>query len=89
MVGMVQAAKLKMRYRALQSFWPQIEGFKEVVNQAWNSAVNSDDAILRLHVKMSRTAKALLAWRRNTVGNFKVQMAIIQIILTLGTPPGR
>jgi hypothetical protein len=24
-----------------------------------------------------------LVWRRNTVGNFKVQMAIIQIILTL------
>jgi hypothetical protein len=32
---------------------------------------------------MARTAKALLAWRRNTVGNFKVQMAIIQITLTL------
>jgi hypothetical protein len=32
---------------------------------------------------MTRSAKALLAWRRNTVGNFKVQMAIIQIILTV------
>jgi hypothetical protein len=66
-----------------ESFWPQIEGFNEVVNQAWNSTVNTDNAILRLHVRMSRTTKALLVWRRNTVGNFKVQMAIIQIILTL------
>jgi hypothetical protein len=66
-----------------KSFWPQIEGFNEVVHQAWNSTVNTDDAILRLHVKMTRSAKALLAWRRNTVGNFKVQMAIIQITLTL------
>jgi exonuclease III len=66
-----------------ESFWPQIEGFNEVVHQAWNSTVNTDDAILRLHVKMTCSAKALLAWRRNTVGNFKVQMAIIQIILTL------
>jgi hypothetical protein len=66
-----------------ESFWPQIEGFNEVVNQAWNSTVNTDDAILWLHIRMSHTAKALLVWRRNTVGNFKVQMAIIQIILTL------
>jgi hypothetical protein len=66
-----------------ESFWPQIEGFNEVVHQAWNSTVNTDDAILRLHVRMARTAKALMAWRRNTVGNFKVKMAIIQITLTL------
>jgi exonuclease III len=66
-----------------ESFWPQIDGFNEVVHQAWNSTVTTDDAILRLHVKMVRTAKALMAWRRNTVGNFKVKMAIIQITLTL------
>jgi hypothetical protein len=32
---------------------------------------------------MIRMAKALMAWRHKTVGNLKVQMAIIQIILTL------
>ena len=29
-----------------ESFWPQVEGFNEVVHQAWNSTVNSADAIL-------------------------------------------
>jgi exonuclease III len=29
-----------------ESFWPQIEGFNEVVHQAWNSTINTDDAIL-------------------------------------------
>jgi hypothetical protein len=34
-------------------------------------------------VKMIRTAKALKIWRQKRVGNIKVQMAIIQIVLTL------
>jgi hypothetical protein len=33
-------------------------------------------------VKMARTAKALKIWSRKTVGNFKVQLAIIQTVLT-------
>jgi hypothetical protein len=64
-------------------FCTKIDGFNEVVQQAWTSSVRSSDAILRLHVKMICTAKALLIWRRKTVGNFKVQLAIIQTVLTL------
>jgi hypothetical protein len=66
-----------------ESFWINIEGFKEVIQQAWTPRVNSTDNILRLHVKMIRTAKALKIWRQKRVGNIKVQMAIIQIVLTL------
>jgi hypothetical protein len=66
-----------------ETFWTKIDGFNEVVQQAWTSSVRSSDAILRLHVKMTRTAKALKIWRRKTVGNFKVQLAIIQTVLTL------
>jgi hypothetical protein len=65
-----------------EAFWTKIDGFNEVVYQAWTSSVSSSDAILRLHVKMSRTAKALKIWSRKTVGNFKVQLAIIQTVLT-------
>jgi hypothetical protein len=32
---------------------------------------------------MTHMAKALLIWRRKTTGNFKVQLAIIQTVLTL------
>jgi hypothetical protein len=66
-----------------ESFWTKLVDFKEVVQRAWSSDVNSEDAILRLHVKMSRTAKALSTWRHKTVGNVKIRLAIIQIILTL------
>jgi hypothetical protein len=65
-----------------EAFWTKIDGFNEVVQQAWTSSVSSSDAILRLHVKMARTAKALKIWSRKTVGNFKVQLAIIQTVLT-------
>jgi hypothetical protein len=66
-----------------ESFWVNIDGFKEVVQQAWTPTVNSSDSILLLHVKMVRTTIALKAWRRRTVGNIKVQLAIIQIVLTM------
>lgn len=66
-----------------ESFWKKINGFKEVVYQAWNTRVNYADAILGLHVKMVCTAKSLCAWRRKTVGNAKVQLAIIHIIRNL------
>jgi hypothetical protein len=66
-----------------ESFWVHIDGFKEVVQQAWMPTVISSDAIPRLHVKMVRTARAIKAWRRRTVGNIKVQLAIIQIVLTM------
>jgi hypothetical protein len=63
-------------------FWTKIDGFNEVVQQAWTSSVSSSDVILRLHVKMVRTVKALKIWSRKTVGNFKMQLAIIQTVLT-------
>jgi hypothetical protein len=66
-----------------EAFWTKIDGFNEVVQQAWTSSVRSSDAILRLHVKMTCTAKAQMIWRRKTVGNFEVQLAIIQTVLTL------
>jgi hypothetical protein len=45
-----------------ESYWVHTDGFKDVVQQAWTATINSSDVILRLHVKMVRTAKALKAW---------------------------
>jgi hypothetical protein len=42
-----------------KTFWTKIDGFNEVVQQAWTSSVRSSDAILRLHVKMTCTTTAL------------------------------
>jgi hypothetical protein len=39
-------------------------GFVETVQETWNRPVQTQDALLRIHVKLKRTAKALRNWRR-------------------------
>jgi hypothetical protein len=43
--------------------------------------VNTQDAILRLHVKLFRTEKAIKIWRRQNIGNLRLQLAIVQVAL--------
>lgn len=51
-----------------ESHWTSMPGFLEMVTDTWNRLVNTQDAILRLHVKLLRTAKALKNWRRKSLG---------------------
>jgi hypothetical protein len=66
-----------------ESYWTSMPGFKEIVQSTWEQPVHSDDAILRFHVKMRRTAKALKIWRRQNIGNIPVQLAMVQVTLLL------
>jgi len=51
-----------------EAHWTQRPGFLETVKEAWVKPVNTQDAILRLHVKMLKAAKALKNWRRKSLG---------------------
>lgn len=51
-------------------------GFAEVVMAAWNKPLQQTDAIRKLHIKLSRTAKALKQWQKATIGNIKLQIAV-------------
>ena len=42
-----------------------MEGFKEVVQEAWNKPMQSQQPLKRLHIKMARTAKAIKRWKKN------------------------
>jgi hypothetical protein len=64
-----------------EAHWAQMSGFKDTVHQAWNKPVDTQDAILRLHVKLLRTAKALRNWRRSSLGRWKLSWAILNIVL--------
>ena len=55
--------------------------FHETVQEAWSKPVNTQDAILRIHVKLLRTVKALRHWRRNSLAGWKLRWAIINMIL--------
>jgi len=56
-------------------------GFLEMVHTAWEQPVNTQNALLKLHIKLLRTARALKIWRRAKFSNYKLQAAILQIVL--------
>jgi hypothetical protein len=70
-----------------ENFWVKMEGFKEVVQDAWSKPVCSSCAPLkRLHIKLACTAKGIKAWRKTKVGDTKLQLAITkELILRLET----
>jgi hypothetical protein len=58
-------------------------GFMETVQEVWQQPVNTQDAILRMHVKLIRTAKALKLWRRQHLGNLPLRLAMVNELLLL------
>lgn len=54
-----------------EAFWPRLQGYHEVVAEAWNKHVSVTNPFLRLHIKLQRTGKALRQWARNLIGNNK------------------
>ena len=64
-----------------EAHWAHMPGFTETIQEAWNRAVNTQDDILRIHIKLIRTAKALKNWRRKSLGGYKITWAILNITL--------
>lgn len=64
-----------------ESYWVNCPDFMETVKEAWDRPVNTQDTILRVHVKLLRIAKALKIWRRQNFSNWKVRWAILNIVL--------
>jgi regulator of replication initiation timing len=51
-----------------EEFWLRLPGFAATVALVWNKHVAITGAIRRVHIKLSRTAKALKKWQRERVG---------------------
>lgn len=64
-----------------ESFWLKLPGLEQVVSSAWERPVRGNDAMRKLHIKLSRTAKAIRRWSNDRVGNTRVQMAIATEII--------
>jgi hypothetical protein len=58
-------------------------GFYEAVQAAWAQPVNTQDPLLRMHVKLIRTTKALKLWRRQSLGNLPLRLEIAKQLLLL------
>ncbi|KAM0830982.1 hypothetical protein ACQ4PT_065875 [Festuca glaucescens] len=59
-----------------ESYWVGQAGFKQVVSQAWNKQVHSNDAFHRLHTKLSRVSKALKKWHKKKRAECRLQAEI-------------
>lgn len=57
-----------------ESFWVSLDGFDEVVAQAWEPAVTNVDACRVLNIKLRRTAKALKSWSMKNIGSVRLQL---------------
>jgi len=64
-----------------ENFWTSVDGFQETVQEAWNKPISSSNQLKRLHTKLSRVAKALKRWRKEKVGDTKLQLALAKEIL--------
>jgi len=55
-----------------QVFWPNVQGYQEVVQQAWEREVTTVNPFLRLHIKLQRTGAKLRQWSKSKIGNVKL-----------------
>ena len=64
-----------------EAYWVNMPGFLEMVHTSWEQPVNTQNALLKQHAKLLCTARALKIWRRAKFSNYKLQAAILQIVL--------
>jgi hypothetical protein len=64
-----------------ESFWPKLEGFQDVVLEAWNSVSERSCPFLTFDLKLKSTAKALQGWSAKKVGHVSSQLALAREIL--------
>ena len=70
MVGQRQIARFTgFRFEV---FWPQVQGYEDVVQSVWNRDLLLANPYLRLHTKLQRTGRALRMWARQKVGRVKL-----------------
>lgn len=60
--------RVKRRFH-FESFWPQLDGFREAVQVAWTATGNPGCPMERLAAKLQTTSQALQAWSQRKVGN--------------------
>ncbi|XP_073362981.1 uncharacterized protein [Aegilops tauschii subsp. strangulata] len=70
----------KRRFR-FELFWTKLEGFLEVVQQAWTCDTTIVDLFHRLDVLLRNTARALTSWGQRRVGNIKLHNGVAKLVI--------
>ena len=58
-----------------------MEGFQDLVQNIWNRPVTSALPMKRLHIKMARVAKGIKRWKKDKIGDMRMQLAIVKEVL--------
>jgi len=58
-----------------------MKGFQDLVQNTWNRPVASALPMKRLHIKMARVAKGIKCWKKEKIGDTKLQLAIVKEVL--------
>jgi hypothetical protein len=74
-------AQAKFKGFRFEFYWLGLHGFQQVVRNAWRKPLQAIDPIRRLHIKLSRIAKALKQWEKSSIGNIKSQFTMAKEVL--------
>ena len=58
-----------------------MEGFHELIQSIWDRPVHSALPMKRLHIKMACVAKGIKRWKKEKIGDTKLQLAIVKEVL--------
>lgn len=70
----------KPRFR-FEAFWARLDGFEEVVRQAWDCSLPNVDACRVVDFKLRAIAKALQSWSMRNVGSVRLQLFMAREII--------
>jgi hypothetical protein len=65
-----------------EAFWPNLPGFLCYVQQAWGTQIpHNQNPLGVLHIKLSRTVKALKKWSRSLIPQGKMALTICREVI--------
>jgi len=64
-----------------ESFWPQLDGFQDVVAQAWGSVEIRFCPLETLSLKFKSLTRALQSWSQKCIGQIRSQFALAKEII--------
>lgn len=73
--------KLGRRRFHFETFWPKLDGFQEVVSEAWNSIAAGPCPFITLDRKLKAVSRRLQSWSDKKVGHINSQLVLAKEIL--------
>jgi hypothetical protein len=79
-LGLQDIIGCKKRFH-FEAFWPSLDGFLEVVKEAWDSVQPRSCPLYTLDLKLKATARSLQSWSQRKFGHFKSQLLLAREIV--------